>query len=39
MNLTLSRPAVVRAMGFFVLWIVLTGGNLAMQVPRLAHLA
>ena len=27
MNLTLSPPAVVRAVGFFVLWIMLTGGN------------
>jgi multicomponent Na+:H+ antiporter subunit E len=27
MNLTLSLPAVVRAVGFFVLWIMFTGGN------------
>jgi multicomponent Na+:H+ antiporter subunit E len=27
MNLAPSRPAVVRAVGFFVLWIMLTGGN------------
>ncbi len=27
MNLTLSPPAVVRAVGFFVLWMMLTGGN------------
>jgi multicomponent Na+:H+ antiporter subunit E len=26
-NVALSRPAVVRAGGFFVLWIMLTGGN------------
>jgi multicomponent Na+:H+ antiporter subunit E len=27
MNLALFRPAVVRAVGFLVVWIVLTGGN------------
>jgi multicomponent Na+:H+ antiporter subunit E len=27
MNLALSRPAVVRALGFLVLWVILTGGN------------
>ena len=27
MNLTLSPPVVVRAVGLFVLWITLTGGN------------
>jgi multicomponent Na+:H+ antiporter subunit E len=27
MNLALARPAVVRAVSFFVLWIMLTGGN------------
>jgi multicomponent Na+:H+ antiporter subunit E len=27
MNLALSRPAVVRALGFLVLWLTLTGGN------------
>ena len=27
MNLTLSPPAVVRALGFLVLWLILTGGN------------
>ena len=27
MNLTLLRPAVMRAVGFFVLWTMLTGGN------------
>jgi multicomponent Na+:H+ antiporter subunit E len=27
MNLTLSRPALSRAVGFFVLWIVLSGGE------------
>jgi multicomponent Na+:H+ antiporter subunit E len=27
MNLALFRPAVVRALGFLVVWIILTGGN------------
>jgi multicomponent Na+:H+ antiporter subunit E len=27
MNLALFRPAVVRAVGFLIVWIVLTGGN------------
>jgi multicomponent Na+:H+ antiporter subunit E len=27
MNLTLSRPAVMRAMGFFLLWIMLSGDD------------
>ena len=27
MNLALSRPAAMRSAGFFVLWIMLTGGN------------
>ena len=27
MNLTLSRPAVLRAVGFFVLWIMLSGSD------------
>lgn len=27
MNLSVSRPVVVRSMGFFVLWTILTGGN------------
>jgi multicomponent Na+:H+ antiporter subunit E len=29
MNLALSRPAVMRALAFLVLWLILTGGNAA----------
>jgi multicomponent Na+:H+ antiporter subunit E len=32
MNVTLLRPGVVRAAGFLVLWMMLTGGNLAELV-------
>jgi multicomponent Na+:H+ antiporter subunit E len=36
MNLTLASPAVVRAVGFFVLWIMLTGDNPADLVAGVA---
>ena len=36
MNLALSRPAVVRALGFLVFWLILTGGNPADLVAGVA---
>jgi multicomponent Na+:H+ antiporter subunit E len=33
MNLTLTRPAAIRSAGFFVLWIMLTGGNSGDLAP------
>jgi multicomponent Na+:H+ antiporter subunit E len=36
MNLALSRPAVVRALAFLVLWLILTGGNPADLVAGAA---
>ena len=33
MNLRVFRPVVVRALGFFVLWMTLTGGNPADLAP------
>ena len=40
MNLALARPTVVRAVSFFVLWIMLTGGNPAdLRAGAVAALA
>jgi multicomponent Na+:H+ antiporter subunit E len=40
MNLALSRSPVVRAVGFFVLWMVVAGGDLAdLAVGTVAALA
>ena len=36
MNLALTRPVVLRAVGFFVLWIMLSGGNPADLVAGAA---
>jgi multicomponent Na+:H+ antiporter subunit E len=33
MNWGLSRPAVMRSVGFFVLWLIITGGNTADLAP------